>query len=138
VRALLERGWKVVVVVAEDFHCVGFPDLEVRRGRPPELAQWLATAGTQPDMVRVGPCGQAVRWLDGLADLPEYVVVGGDMAGDELAALGRLGYRREFRMLPGEWPAGGPLPRVLDFGPLKPEIPVRGGEKVYLHRGGPA
>jgi histo-blood group ABO system transferase len=148
VRALLERGWKVTVVVSpderessasprmqlEELGLEAFPDLEVRVGCPSDLAELLANLASPPDIVRVGPWTDFGAWLAALPLLPQHLVLRGGMESDELETLRALGYFTACRLKLGEWPAGGPLPRVLDYGPLSPGSPLQSDEAIFLKR----
>jgi len=94
----------------------GLPDVTVEETGAAGFQAALADHSGKLDCVRLGLWEEADEWLGGSRVLPEYLVLHGAL---EAAAVDRVrawGYDREVRLVAGEWPAGGPLPRVLEYG----------------------
>jgi hypothetical protein len=157
-RALAGRGWRVKVFLpngngsaagmaagcdepeayppGDDLLTPGFPDVTVEHSGAAGFQAALAAAGGNIDCVRLGLWEEADEWLAGSRVLPEYLVLKGAM---EAAAVDRVrgwGYDRELRLVAGDWPAGGPLPRVLKYGPPAIGRALEAGEWLYLRREG--
>jgi len=152
VRALAARGWKVRIwkgipvgadgVSKEQGPPPGgeqpepiFPDVAVEGTGAQGLKAVLEHEGDRVAMVRFGMWAEADEWLAGCRMLPEYLVLKG---AQDAAAVDRVrgwGYVGETRLVAGDWPAGGPLPRVLEYGQPERGRPLGAGEWLYLKRG---
>lgn len=132
VRALVRRGWRVKVFSSRfasgEGLEPGFPDLEALPvgDFQRELEREAA------DQVRLGAWEDAGEWLEGARRLPEHLVLRGGVDADEVDRVRRLGYEAEARLMSGEWPEGGPLPRVLEHGACAPGTGAGPGEDLYL------
>ena len=176
VRALLERGWRVVVALgrqtegktqdcevqesrdknqatredsagslagagaatlsrarlqAEDLGLVGFPDLRVVEGKA-EFREWLEHEGKMASSVRFGPWCEPHEWLENCAAVPEYCQFRGRMDADGADHIRAWGFDREAHYETHLWPTGGPLPRVMDFSPLRNGTPLAADETLIL------
>ena len=145
IRALAERGWRVKVFVpdregslaeAREWLKPGFPDVTLQDSGMAGFQAALNDDGEKHDGVRLGLWAEADEWLAGCRVLPEYLVLKGALAAAEVERVLGWGYGGEARLVAGEWPAGGPLPRVLEYGPPKPGTAVEAGELLYLKRHG--
>ena len=88
------------------------------------------------DQVRLGAWEDAADWLEGSRIAPEHLVLKGGMDAEEVDRIRGLGYAEETRLMSGEWPAGGPLPRALEFSECRPGTGIGPGEDLYLRLGG--
>ncbi len=135
VRALAQRGWRVKVFSNRlaDNGGIGpeFPDVEVLPASR-EGFQSLLERETGIDQVRLGAWEDPADWLEGSRIAPEHLVLKGGMDAEEVDRVRVLGYGSETRLMSGEWPAGGPLPRALGFLPCKPGSGIGPGEDLYL------
>lgn len=119
VKGLLDRGWRVQVTAARfregRVKHGGYPDLILIA--PEEAVGWQS--GEIPQWIRFGPWCDAAAWLrerrEICDDAPEYVSLRGPQTQADLEAVRTLGYGRAFRFRSHEWPAGGPMPRVLHY-----------------------
>lgn len=138
-RALAQRGWRVKVFSNRVSESGGieprFPDLETFPAST-EMFQRLLdeTEGTM-DQVRLGAWEGPEDWLEGSGIAPEHLVMKGGMDAEEVDRVRALGYTEEARLMAGEWPAGGPLPRALDFHTCKAGSGIGPGEDLYLRMG---
>ena len=121
---------------AEDLGLVGFPDLVVREGGAEGFADLLASVGREPDMMRFGMWSDPGVWLEGVENPPRHLAVCGALEPVEIGNAKRRGYGEGAVIKPGEWPAGGPLPRVLEFSALDDGAEVPPGSRLYLRHGG--
>lgn len=127
---LAERGWKVRVAISPGWdrpEMDGFPDLSVE-----EEGMELPEGGE----VRLGTWAEAQGWLREGRPLPEQLVLRGWLAAAEVDRIRSMGYGREFRLVAGEWPAGGPAGRVLEHEPVVWGTGLEAGEWLYLRREG--
>ena len=152
VRALAERGWKVRVFLPdmgetaarmaalhdglEAHPTPGFPDVMEEKCGAAEFQAALAEESAKVDMVRFGLWAEADEWLVGCRALPEYLVLKGAQDAAAVERVRSWGYGGEARLVAGEWPAGGPLPRVLEYGRPEPGRALEPGEWLYLKRTG--
>lgn len=141
-RALAQRGWRVEVFssrVEDGTHQSttqpGFPDLNTHPAAREAFQEMLEKNHDKIDQVRLGAWEDAADWLEGSRVAPEYLVLKGGMDAEEVDRVRRLGYTEESRLMIGEWPAGGPLPRALDFRPSSPGSGIGPGEDLYLKLG---
>jgi histo-blood group ABO system transferase len=156
-RALAQRGWQVEVFSSRgensdgdgamgDLHSLsngfdghrpplqaGFPDLHTHPASQEEFQKLLERG--QPDQVRIGAWEDVADWLEGSDIAPEYLVLKGGMDAEDVDRVRALGYAEESRLMSGEWPAGGPLPRALDFHKCRPGTGIGPGEDLYLKVG---
>ena len=88
--------------------------------------------------MRIGPWAEPADWLEGCATPPVHLVLTGARDAAEVAQIRAGGYAAEACLTVGAWPAGGPLPRILEYGPPQPGREVAPGEELYLKRGTPA
>lgn len=134
-RALAQRGWRVKVFSNRLAEGGGiepkFPDVEVFPASR-EGFQSLLEKEETIDQVRLGAWEDPADWLEGSRIAPEHLVLKGAMDAEEADRLRALGYVSETRLMSGEWPAGGPLPRALDFHPCKHGSGIGPGEDLYL------
>lgn len=121
---------------AEDLGLVGFPDLVVRECGAEGFGDVLASVGREPEMVRFGMWSDPGVWLEGVENPPRHLVVCGALEPGEIGNAKRRGYKEGAVIKPGEWPAGGPLPRVLEFSALDDGTGVPPGSRLYLRHGG--
>ena len=135
VRALAQRGWRVKVFSNRLVEAGGiepkFPDLEVVPASREEF-QTLLEHEERIDQVRLGAWEDPADWLEGSRIAPEHLVLKGGMDAEEVDRVRALGYGTETRLMSGEWPAGGPLPRALGFHPCKHGTGIGPGEDLYL------
>jgi histo-blood group ABO system transferase len=101
-------------------------------GRAEDFYQ--ALAGEEVDSVRLGQWVEAADWLEGCETLPGHLVLRGELEAWEVDQVRAMGYSREARLMIREWPAGGPLPRALDYQDGVPGSGVKAGEELYLKR----
>lgn len=140
-RSLAQRGWKVAVF-AKRFESVEagatitgearFPDLQFHPASKESFQNLLEQESGSLDQVRLGAWEDPADWLDGSCVAPEYLVLKGGMDAEEVDRIRGLGYHQEARLMIGEWPAGGPLPRALDFSPCRRGSGIGPGEDLYL------
>ncbi len=151
VEELLKRGWKVRLLTGrssatkEELPSFRYPDLEVKeaewKGFQRILEQEIASEGSgcgKLERVRFGPWVRASEWLAGCDVLPNYVILRGPVALEEVKRVVAMGYGELCGIRHGDWPAGGPMPRVLEYLPLI-EIELReldATEEWYLRRSG--
>ena len=137
VRALAARGWKAWRIadcglgIADSIE-EKFPDLRTIGSKAEDLHQ--ALAGEEVDSVRLGQWVEAADWLEGCETLPGHLVLRGELEAWEVDQIRALGYPMESRLMIHDWPAGGPLPRALDYGEGVPGSGVKAGEELYLKR----
>jgi hypothetical protein len=145
VRALARRGWRIEVLgerFAEpenrrlDAKDEPHPDVIIGNGGPARLETVMAQSGPRVEVVRFASGTRPAEWLQPLSSRPAYLALKGPVDAIEVRHLRKLGYRRETRIRPGEWPGGGPAPRVLDFLENPPVLAVSSDEELYLHIGG--
>lgn len=134
VLALVKRGWKLQVFRSVSENAAGssmpgFPDL-VEKGR-----EGFAEAVVEADCVRISQWVDAADWLGDCKELQEYLVLRGALDAEEVKRVRALGYRSECLLKPFDWPQGGPLPRVLDYGPSDGERALAADEELYLRIG---
>jgi hypothetical protein len=158
VRALARRGWRVAVIGerfgggdarALDGKNEAHPDVSFADGaggfeealsgggrglRQPDSAE-ASRGGDAAATVRFGSGTRPGDWLEPLASKPEYLALRGPVEVGEVRRLRELGYGLETRLEPGQWPTGGPAPRVLDFEGDLPALAVAAGEELYLKWG---
>lgn len=149
VEELLKRGWKVRLftgregAAAEELPGFRYPDLKIRSvERQGEFAVGLddpVTGGqlAQPDRVRFGSSVRASEWLAGCAQLPKHVILRGPVARDEVRRMVAMGYGEHCAIRHGEWPAGGPMARVLDYAAAEEPRALDASEEWYLRWSGP-
>jgi histo-blood group ABO system transferase len=141
VTALAQRGWRVKVYSSWDhdgqrpIRQPGFPDVESCQASREDFQRLLNQEGGSIDQVRLGAWEDPAYWLDGAHTPPEHLVLKGGMDADEVERILGLGYTEEARIMSGEWPAGGPLPRALDYQPCQAGTAVGPGEDLYLRLG---
>jgi histo-blood group ABO system transferase len=141
VTALAQRGWRVKVYSSWDhdgqrpIRQPGFPDVESCQASREDFQRLLNQEAGRIDQVRLGAWEDPATWLDGAPTAPEYLVLKGGMDADEVERILGLGYTEEARIMSGEWPAGGPLPRALDYHRCQAGTAVRPGEDLYLRLG---
>jgi lipopolysaccharide biosynthesis glycosyltransferase len=141
VTALAQRGWRVKVYSSWDHdgqrptRQPRFPDVDTFPASRDEFQDLLKQASGKIDQVRLGAWEDPAKWLDGAPTAPEYLVLKGGMDADEVERVLGLGYTEEARIMSGEWPAGGPLPRALDYHPCQAGTAVGPGEDLYLRMG---
>jgi len=132
--ALVKRGWRVRIFTHRTADEIppqpSFPDLEWVLGGAEAFRSAFATES--PDQVRVGAWEDASEWLQGVKQVPAHLVLRGGVDGEDADRIRDLGYRKETRLMSGEWPAGGPLPRALDYRPCARGTGVGPGEDLYL------
>ncbi len=138
---LARRGWRVLVFSSrfngdEEAALVGprFPDVEARPACRKSFQKCLVDLGCEIDQVRLGAWEDPGKWLDGTVMPPAYLVAQGAMDAEEANRLRLPGYDAEARLMSGEWPGGGPLPRVLGYQPGRRGSGVGPGEALYLKR----
>ena len=146
VRALARRGWRVAVIGerfgggdarALDGKNEAHPDVSFGEGGLEEVMS-AGKEGLRQDAaatVRFGSGTRPGEWLEPLASKPEYLALRGPVEAVEVSRLRALGYGLETRLEPGQWPTGGPAPRVLDFEANLPTLAVAAGEELYLKWG---
>lgn len=143
VRALAERGWKVRIwrnggaaADADDELAPQrlFPDVTVEESGPEGLCRVLEDVGTGIDCVRFGLWAEADEWLEGCRRLPEHLVLKGALDAAAVDRVRGWGFDAEARLVAGDWPAGGPLPRVLDYAPPGADGGLAAGQWLYLKR----
>ena len=141
IRALAARGWRVKVFAARfGVEEAGksntieprFPDVETNGASVAEFQDALYEHRESIDRVRIGEWEDVGDWLEGSRIVPEHLVLKGLLESAEVDRLRALGYTEEARLMSGEWPVGGPLPRALDFLTLTPGTGIRAGEEAYL------
>ncbi|MEI6178760.1 MAG: glycosyltransferase [Verrucomicrobiota bacterium] len=141
VLALARRGWRVKVFAArfgaeEAADATGieprFPDVETHGASVTAFQEALYEHRDSIDRVRIGEWEDAGDWLEGSRVAPEFLVLKGSLDAAEVDRVRALGYAEEARLMSGEWPAGGPLPRALDFLTSMPGTGLRAGEESYL------
>jgi histo-blood group ABO system transferase len=138
---LARRGWRVVVFSSCSDGADGnqrmepeFPDLEVRPACREEFQRLLEERAGEIDQVRLGAWEHPDDWLDGVTAVPRFLVVQGAMDAEETDRLRLPGYDAETRLMVGEWPGGGPLPRALEYHGTRRGTGVGPGEALYLKR----
>ncbi len=109
-----------------------FPDLEVGAASPAALEALLAAGAPPVDLVRFGQWIDVPEWIARMQRLPPHLVLRGSMPAGEVDWVVRAGYDGQFRLKACEWPAGGPLPRVLAHGAPESGQPLAPGEDIYL------
>jgi lipopolysaccharide biosynthesis glycosyltransferase len=128
-KALVERGWKVRAVserlLGGRVKKGGYPDLQVHEEVNDAQASW----------VRFGQWVDAAEWMQGTPLRPEYVTVKGPMTRSEIDAVRTYGYAQGSRFRSHEWPAGGPMPRVMSFSVVDAERDLLAGEELILRKG---
>lgn len=138
VKSLLERGWKVGVT-AERFRegrlkQGGYPDLHLI---PQEQVEHAAQQ--QLAWLRFGAWCDVGAWLSRHEQrggaLPEYVTIKGPQQLQEMQELRERGYGKAFRFMTHEWPAGGPMPRVMHYQAQGWNTPLAAGEELIAQRG---
>jgi histo-blood group ABO system transferase len=145
--ALVERGWRVKVFCSRfaseavvdggvaDEGGVSifprFPDFEVFPSNKEIFHQELQREAA--DQVRLGAWEDPADWLDGAPLLPKYLVMKGGVDAEEADRLRGLGYDLESRLMGGEWPAGGPIPRALAYDRCRWGTGAQPGEDLYFH-----
>ena len=158
VRALARRGWRVAVI-GERFGVGNARDLDEKNEAHPDVSFADGSGGfeealgggggglRQPQSaeapgggdaaatVRFGSGTRPGDWLEPLASKPEYLALRGPVEVGEVRRLRELGYGLETRLHPGQWPTGGPAPRVLDFEGNLPALAVAADEELYLKWG---
>lgn len=137
VQALARRGWKVLRIAdcglgIADSIGEKFPDLRTIGETAVDFRRALAEE--EVDSVRLGPWVEAADWLEGCETLPAYLVLRGELEAWEVDQVRELGYSKESRLITREWPAGGPLPRALDYVDGVLGSGVKAGEELYLKR----
>jgi hypothetical protein len=149
VEELLKRGWKVRLfsgregAAAAELPGFRYPDLEIRSvERRGEFAAGLedpVNGGqlAKPDRVRFGSSVMASEWLAGCAQLPEHVILRGPVPRDEVRRVLAMGYGELCPIRHGEWPAGGPMARVLDYAVVEGSRALDASEEWYLRWSGP-
>ena len=159
VRALAQRGWRVTVFSSRiesdgpsptqqashslsersDGHRptrqAGFPDVEIHPASREAFQELQEKEQGNIDQVRLGAWEEAADWLEGSKTAPKYLVLKGGMDAEEVDRVRALGYENETRLMSGEWPIGGPLPRALDFHKCRPGTGIGPGEDLYLKMG---
>ncbi len=144
VAALAQRGWKVRLFrsfpetngsAARPQMEPAFPDVETHQASADTLHAMLRE-DLAIDRVRIGRWVDPSQWLDGAANPPDHLVLQGTLDPEELDRVRALGYTQEARLMTHEWPAGGPLSRVLDFRPSSPGTGLGPGEEIHLKRNG--
>lgn len=157
-RALAGRGWRVKVILperdgtagriatirdgledplpADEWLTPGFPDVAVEETGVSGLQAALAAVDGKFDCVRLGLWEEADEWFEGSRVLPEFLVLKGALEATAVERVRGWGYGAEARLVAGHWPAGGPLPRVLEYGPPDPDRALDAGEWLYLKRSG--
>lgn len=138
---LARRGWRVMVFSsrategeADGLAVPEFPDLQRCPANRDVFWSLLEERQGVIDQVRLGAWEDPENWLNGAPVAPAFLVAQGAMDAEEADRLRLLGYEGEACLMTGEWPGGGPLPRVLGY-----ETPCRGrglgpGETLYLRR----
>jgi histo-blood group ABO system transferase len=141
--ALVARGWRVKVFCSRfagggggddgvvDLPFPPFPDLEVFPSCKEVFHGELLREAA--DQVRLGAWENPADWLDGAPILPEYLVMRGGLVAEDADRLRDLGYGVESRLMGGEWPAGGPIPRALAFEAGRWGTGAGPGEDLYFH-----
>jgi lipopolysaccharide biosynthesis glycosyltransferase len=121
-RALWARGWSVKVWPTPgsapgliDSEQPPGADLAIEPGNLHGFRTFLEDRHQDVEMVRFGPWCDPGEWLDGCRKLPGYVVLTGERSEAELERVRQWGYEMETSIKPVEWPAGGPLPKVLEY-----------------------
>jgi hypothetical protein len=84
--------------------------------------------------LRLGAWEDPAKWLDGAPVAPAFLVAQGAMDAEEADRLRLPGYDAEARLMTGEWPGGGPLPRALEYQAPRRGSGVGPGEALYLRR----
>jgi histo-blood group ABO system transferase len=144
-RDLARRGWRVIVFsnrsdevadVGVDRRLAGpvFPDLELRPACRDAFQRLLGKQQGEIDQVRLGAWEDPAKWLDGAPVAPAFLVAQGAMDAEEADRLRLPGYDAEARLMTGEWPGGGPLPRALEYQAPRRGSGVGPGEALYLRR----
>lgn len=139
VKALATRGWRVKVF-SSHFQDGGrgqhltpaMPDVEVHAADVSAFQSTLKELGEEIDRVRISPWEEVADWLDGSEAAPKYLVLHGSMDAAETDRIRQLGYTSESRLMTGEWPLGGPLPRALDYHPCQAGTGIGAGEQLYF------
>ena len=138
--ALAKRGWQVKIFnrdvsgfeQAELKYHTAYPDVDASGNTVEEFRNLLQSLGERIDMVRFGTGADIPEWLDQVSHLPEYLVLSGARAAHELVQLNAVGYTEEARVRFRQWPAGGPMPKVLDFKAFQADRSLSGSEEIYL------
>ena len=125
-KALVERGWKVRAVSER------LREGRVKKGGYPDLQVHEEVNDAQASWVRFGQWVDAAEWMQGTPLRPEYVTVKGPMTRTEIDAVRIFGYHVGARFRSHEWPAGGPMPRVMSFSTADVERDLLAGEELIL------
>jgi lipopolysaccharide biosynthesis glycosyltransferase len=125
-KALVERGWKVRAVSER------LREGRVKKGGYPDLQVHEEVNDAQASWVRFGQWVDAAEWMQGTPLRPEYVTVKGPMTRLEIDAVRIFGYHVGARFRSHEWPAGGPMPRVMSFSTADVERDLLAGEELIL------
>jgi lipopolysaccharide biosynthesis glycosyltransferase len=127
-KALVERGWKVRAVSerlrARRLKNGGYPDLRVCEEIKAGEAPW----------VRFGQWVDAADWMQRSTLRPDYVTLKGPMSRSEIDAVRVFGYGQGSRFRSHEWPAGGPMPRVMSYCRTHAEKDLLAGEELILRK----
>ena len=140
-KGLLERGWKVWVsssrLTQGKVKNGGYPDL---LPIPPDHHENKNT--TIPQWLRFGQWVDVNSWLENWMEkrrtevraphdsLPEYVTLKGPLTNAEMQMIQKLGYGLATRFRSHEWPAGGPMPRVMRYEASAWQAPLAAGEEL--------
>lgn len=145
IKGLLGRGWRVEVCcggrngmsaaeMAEAMELPDFPDFAIHDGGPTEFQELLRRTDCSPDLVKLGAFIESSEWLNGAVALPAYLVLAGELLPEEMMGVCALGYKDAHTIKTLEWPAGGPLPRVLDYCSVDFSQGLEAGHEIYWRR----
>lgn len=136
--ALAKRGCRVLSLSAARSMPRGpeFPDWNREVASAESFRQALDCEAAELDSVRIGQWIDAGGWLGSLSQLPRHVVLRGARSAAEIARVTGLGYGREAKIQPAEWPAGGPLAKVLNYQQIGRAGALASDEELYLKRDG--
>lgn len=134
IKALVERGWKVHAVAERlrggRVKQGGYPDLEVGEEFGCANGEW----------VRFGQWVDAAKCLRKWGENKRaevrapFVTLKGPLMRAEIDAVRVLGYAEGFRFRTHEWPAGGPMPRVMSYSLADAEGDLLAGEELILRK----
>lgn len=149
-KALAERGWQVRAV-SERLRGAGvkqggYPDLvvceEIERGNVEwvRFGRWVDAAGClrkwygakYEEKKRTAYFAEASKAKEVRAP---FVTLKGPLTRAEINGVCAMGYAEGFRFRTHEWPAGGPMPRVMSYRVADTENDLLAGEELILRLG---